>query len=220
MTGKSRMSIQTKSSQRFLSHIFFSRPFVCQATLLTSHVSVIEPSPIKSHSAYKISTLRHLKNRYHFEKSFQIYTIGSFHSLLPWSSLIIWKTNTLLFFLWGPFPRSVKDTLGRSLIPRFSYTCSWADSHTLSVSNVWANRPRTSAAVHSFTTLNPASTGLPPSELINFYLQSFFQNGVPTNILDYSMQYIYLVKYELWVQQAEPYHRHPIHLLSVINLRA
>lgn len=70
----------------------------------------------------------------------------------------------------------------------------------------------------AFTTLKPVSVALPPSDLIGCHPPSFSQHRGPSRILDYTTQCIYLMKYELWVEGATPCHRHPIHLLKIINL--
>lgn len=44
------------------------------------------------------------------------------------------------------------------------------------------------------------SITLPPWDLIDFSPQSFFHDWVPSRTLGYTMQYIYLMKYELWIQ--------------------
>lgn len=84
---------------------------------------------------------------------------------------------------------------------------------------VWMNKQRRLPAGYSFTMLNPLSVALLPYSWLNSTLKAPSRNRVTSRNLGYTMQYIYLMKHELWVQWAMHCHRHAIHLLKIINLR-
>lgn len=60
----------------------------------------------------------------------------------------------------------------------------------------------------------PSACDPPSEDRSDSYPPGFFQNRVPSRILDYTTWCVYLMKYELRVRWAMPCHRHPIHLLK------